>query len=82
MLRNVLQDCIDSLVNQTLDDIELIFVNDASPDNSLQILKENQKKYPEKIVVIDSPVNLYQGGARNLGIASYKDKNIEGWTKS
>lgn len=64
-----LQDCIDSLVNQTLDDIELIFVNDASPDNSLQILKENQKKYPEKIVVIDSPVNLRQGGARNLGIA-------------
>lgn len=64
-----LQDCIDSLINQTLDDIELIFVNDASPDNSLQILKENQQKYPEKIVVIDSPENLRQGGARNLGIA-------------
>ena len=63
-----LQDCIDSLVKQTLEDTELIFVNDASPDNSLAILHENQKKYPDRIVVIDSKVNLRQGGARNLGL--------------
>ena len=60
--------CIESLVAQTLDSIELIFVNDKSPDNSMDILREYQAKYPEKIVVIDSPVNRYQGGARNAGL--------------
>lgn len=63
-----LQDCIDSLVNQTLEEIEIIFVNDASPDHCLSILKENQGLYPDKIKIIDSKVNLKQGGARNLGI--------------
>lgn len=63
-----LQDCIDSLVNQTLEAIELIFVNDASPDHCLNILEKNQKLYPDKIKIIDSKVNLKQGGARNIGI--------------
>ena len=34
-----LKECLDSLVNQTLKDIEIILINDASPDNSLDILK-------------------------------------------
>ena len=39
-----LRECLDSLVNQTLKDIEIICINDASSDNSLSILKEYQKK--------------------------------------
>ena len=45
---------IKSLINQTLDNIELIFINDGSPDNSLKILKEYQEKYRDKnIIIID-----------------------------
>lgn len=45
--------CLDSLVNQTFKDIEIICVNDGSPDNSLNILKNYKKKYKDKIVIID-----------------------------
>ena len=45
---------MDSLVNQTLDNVEIICINDGSPDNCLSILKEYQEKYKEKnIVIID-----------------------------
>lgn len=47
---------MDSLVNQTLDGVEIICINDGSPDNCLNILKEYQEKYPDKnIVIIDKP---------------------------
>ena len=45
--------CLDTLVNQTLQEIEIICINDGSPDNCLKILKDYQKKYPDKIVIID-----------------------------
>ncbi len=45
---------MDSLVNQTLDEVEIICINDGSPDNCLSILKEYKEKYPNKnIVIID-----------------------------
>jgi glycosyltransferase involved in cell wall biosynthesis len=44
---------MDSLVNRTLENIEIICINDGSPDNCLSILKEYQAKYPEKIVIIN-----------------------------
>ena len=44
---------MDSLVNQTLEDIEIICINDGSPDNCLDILKEYKEKYPDKVVIID-----------------------------
>lgn len=45
---------MDSLVNQTLDGVEIICINDGSPDNCLSILKEYKEKYKEKnIVIID-----------------------------
>ncbi len=44
-----LEKCLDSLVNQTLNEIEIIVVNDGSPDNSQDIIDEYAKKYPEKV---------------------------------
>ncbi|QJC90341.1 glycosyltransferase [Bacillus inaquosorum] len=49
---NYLRECLDSLINQTLKDIQIIIVNDESPDNSLEIIKEYQKNY-SNIVLID-----------------------------
>ena len=45
--------CLDSLMNQTLEDIEVICINDGSPDNCINILKDYQKKYGKKLVIID-----------------------------
>ena len=39
-----LNECIDNLKNQTLNDIEMIFVDDGSSDNSLDILKDQAQK--------------------------------------
>jgi glycosyltransferase involved in cell wall biosynthesis len=62
-----LEDCIESLVNQTLKDIELIFVNDESSDRSLAILERYAKMY--KNIKIISQKNTGLGGARNSALA-------------
>lgn len=47
--------CLDTLVNQTLDGVEVIAINDGSPDNCLNILHEYQKKFTNnnELVIID-----------------------------
>lgn len=60
--------CMDSLVNQTLEDYEILAVDDASTDNSLGILREYERKYPGKVRVITYPRNRRQGGAKNEGL--------------
>ena len=60
-----LRQCMDSVVNQTLSDIEIICVNDCSPDNSLSILQEYADK-DKRIKVIDLPQNGGLGHARNV----------------
>jgi len=63
-----LKHCMDSLINQTVKDYEIIAVDDCSTDNSFEILKEYEKKYPNLVKAIHSEVNLHQGGAKNIGI--------------
>lgn len=63
-----LEFCLDSLLNQTILDYEIITVNDASTDGSLDILRSYEARYPQKIKVITYPVNRRQGGAKNEGL--------------
>ncbi|MCM1194124.1 MAG: glycosyltransferase [Butyrivibrio sp.] len=62
--------CIQSLLNQTIEDYEIIAVDDKSTDASLAVLEAWSEKFPEKIKVIASPENRRQGGAKNLGLAA------------
>lgn len=59
--------CLDSLVHQTLKDIEIIVVNDGSPDNSQMIIDDYVEKYPE-IVRSYIKKNGGLGDARNFGL--------------
>jgi glycosyltransferase involved in cell wall biosynthesis len=61
--------CMDSLINQTLKNIEIIAVNDASTDNSLEIL-QRYAKMDKRIKVINFPENRRTAAARNAGLNS------------
>lgn len=62
--------CLESLVSQTLglDQMELILVDDASRDATLDHLRAWEQKYPEQILVVECGVNGRQGTARNIGM--------------
>lgn len=59
--------CLNSLVKQSLKEIEIIVVNDGSPDNSQKIIDKYVKKYPEKVQSFIKE-NGGQGSARNYGL--------------
>ena len=62
-----LEKCLESLVNQTLQEIQIILVNDGTKDNSGEIAKEYQQKYPKKIIYLEKE-NGGLSDARNFGI--------------
>lgn len=69
-----LKRCMDSLVNQTLKNIEIICINDGSTDSSLKILQEYKDK-DDRIVLINKD-NEGQSKARNIGIELAKGEYI------
>lgn len=62
-----LEECLDSLVNQTLKDIEIICVNDASPDGSL-LIAEKYAANDARVKVVSHQKNQGLGPARNTGV--------------
>lgn len=73
-VENYLKECLDSVINQTLKEIEIICINDGSTDNSGEILQKYKKK--------DSRISVYEkvnGGlssARNTGLSKAIGKYI------
>ena len=69
-----LRECLDSVVGQTLREIEIICVDDGSTDSSLEILKEYAAK-DERISVLRQE-NLHAGVARNAGLTVAKGEYL------
>ncbi len=69
-------ECIESVLLQSYKNIELIIVDDASTDKSLEIVKNYAEEYGDVISVITLEKNVKQGAARNIGIDLAKGKYI------
>ena len=69
-----IEKCINSLINQTLKELEFIFVNDGTPDNSVDIIKKYQKI--DKRIKLLEKNNGGQASARNLGLKHAKGEYI------
>lgn len=61
-----LHECLDHVIHQTLKEIEIICVNDASTDNSLNVLKEYAER-DSRIQILDQKVNNGLSISRNIG---------------
>lgn len=72
---DTLDRCIDSLVYQTFQDMEVIFVDDQSEDNSMQIMQRWQKLFSDKIRILSNP-NKGVAHAKNLGIQNARGQYI------
>lgn len=71
-----LKQCIESVLNQTYPNVEIVLVDDKSPDNSLEIEKEYVKAYPNKIKLIALEKNKGIGNAVNIGIEAADGKYL------
>lgn len=63
--------CLRSLFEQTLSDIEYIFINDSTPDNSMALLDKVLSEYPERknqVRIVINDTNLGSGATRNIGM--------------
>jgi|GEM_PF-620422 len=66
--------CLDSIINQTYKNMEIILVNDGSTDTSRDIIEEYEKK-DERIVAVHKP-NGGESSARNMGLDTAKGRYI------
>lgn len=69
-----LEECLDSVVAQTIQDVEIICINDGSSDHSLKILNEYKKK--DKRIQVITQENAGAGAARNHGLRLAKGKYL------
>lgn len=79
-VENYIRHCVEMLMSQTLgDELEYIFVNDATPDKSINVLQSVLSKYPERkgqVTIINHESNKGLPGARNTGLSVAKGDYI------
>ncbi len=73
-------ECIDSILNQTMKDWEVIFVDDHSTDQSVEVAKKHletvSQNYRDRFKFLETPSNSGPGVSRNLGIQNAKGEYI------
>lgn len=69
-----LRECLDSIVKQTLQEIEIICIDDGSTDNSLAVLREYERK-DERLKIIEQ-LNSGAGAARNAGMKAARGEYL------
>jgi glycosyltransferase involved in cell wall biosynthesis len=70
-----LRECLNSLVNQSLEELEIILVNDASTDDSLSICREYEINY-DNVKIIDKEINKGLSDSANIGIQEAQGEYI------
>ncbi|MBD5359291.1 MAG: glycosyltransferase family 2 protein [Bacteroides sp.] len=73
-VQDYIAECLDSILNQTYKDLEIIVVDDGSTDSTPQILEEYAKKYPQ--IRILTQQNSGQSSARNNGLREAEGEEI------
>ena len=71
---NQITKCLNSVLNQTLKEIEIIVIDDGSTDNTLELI--NNFKLTDSRITVISQENKKQGAARNRGIEIAKGEYI------
>lgn len=74
-VENYIERCIESLLSQTLKEIEIIIVNDGSTDQTKEKILPYKKKYPEKVIYLEKE-NGGLSSARNYGMPYAKGEYI------
>lgn len=74
-VEDYIDECLQSIIDQTYENIEIICVNDATMDNSVSIVKRFMCK-DDRIKLVHNDVNLGLGGARNTGLGAATGKYI------
>lgn len=76
--------CLNSILNQTFQDFEIILIDDNSKDNSLKIVSEIEKTHKDKIKILKNAKNVGAGASRNKGLKiasgeyiTFIDKELE-----
>ena len=73
--KEYLNECLDSVLNQSLKNLEIICINDKTPDNSMELIKEYSKK-DNRIKIIENEKNLGVSLSRNKGIDICKGEYV------
>lgn len=70
-----LAECLDSVLNQSYSNFELIAVNDGATDGSANILSDYQEKFGAKLIVLEQ-INQGLSAARNTGLGAIKGEFV------